>query len=109
MSLGAEDIAFAMDLFAGVPDLTRKSMFGGLGLYSGGVIFALVRSDGQILLKAAQGPFADRLAAMGCEKWVYTRNSGAAGAMPYWTLPDSALDDPEEARELARDALAALA
>ncbi len=108
MSLSAEDIAFAKDLFHDIPDLTTRRMFGGLALYSGGVIFALLRSDGQVLIKAPDGPFADRLADMGAERWAYTRKNGTASSMPYWTLPDSAQDDPAEACALARDALRAL-
>ena len=108
MSLSAADISFAKEIFAALPDLTTRKMFGGLGIYSEGQIFALVRSDGSLLIKAQDGPFADRLAAMGCEKWLYTRKDGAASSMPYWTMPESAVDDPEVAAELARDALAAL-
>ena len=108
MSLGDADIAFVRDLFNTIPDLTTRKMFGGLGIYSGDVIFALMRSDGQVLLKANKGPFADHMAALGSEIWAYTRKNGAQSAMPYWSLPDSALDDPEEAQDLARQALAAL-
>ena len=36
------------------------------------------------------------------------RKNGAAASMPYWTLPDAYLDDPEEACALAREAMAAL-
>ncbi|NNK16146.1 MAG: TfoX/Sxy family protein [Sulfitobacter sp.] len=108
MSLSAADTAFASELFQDIPDLTTRKMFGGLGLYSDGVIFAVMRSDRQILLKAQDGPFADRLAQMGAEKWTYTRKNGAASAMPYWSLPDAAMDDAQEATALAREALAAL-
>jgi DNA transformation protein and related proteins len=108
VSLSAEEIAFARELFADVPGLTTRRMFGGLGIYSDGAIFALMRSDGQILIKAPRGPFADRLADMGCTQWTYARKGGPETAMPYWTLPDSALDEPEEAASLARQALAAL-
>ena len=108
MSLGAEDISFARELFAALPGLTTRRMFGGLGIYSEGVIFALMRSDGTLLIKAQDGPFADRLAALGCEKWLYTRKDGAASSMPYWTMPEAAVDDPEAAADLGRDALAAL-
>ena len=108
MSLSAADIAFARDLFADLPDLTTKRLFGGMALYCGGTIFALLHSDGQILIKAQDGAFADHLAGLGSEKWTYTRKDGAASSMPYWSLPDAALDDPAEACALARAALAAL-
>ena len=108
MAVSEADIAFATDLFSDLGPVTTRKMFGGLGIYSGDVIFALMRSDGQVLLKANKGPFADHMAALGSEIWAYTRKNGAQSAMPYWSLPDSALDDPEEAQDLARQALAAL-
>ena len=108
MSLSDADIEFATELFGSMPALTTRKMFGGLGMYSDGVIFALIKSDAQILLKAQDGEFADRLATMGSEKWTYTRKNGALSSMPYWSLPDAALDDPEMALDLARVALAAL-
>lgn len=109
MSLSEADIAFAKELFSDIPNLTTRRMFGGLGIYAGDTIFALMRSDGQILVKAQDGPFADKLADEGAEKWTTTRKNGKLSSMPYWTLPDAALDDPELAMQLAQDALAALA
>lgn len=108
MSLGAADIAFAKELFGALPELSTRKMFGGLGIYSHGEIFALMRSDATLLIKAKDGPFAERLAGMGCEKWTYTRKNGKLSAMPYWTLPEDAMDDPESACALARDAIDAL-
>lgn len=108
MSLSNADIAFAKDLFSDLPDLSTRRMFGGLGIYSGETIFALMRSDTQILLKAPPGPFADKMAAMGSEIWSYTRKNGISSTMPYWTLPNTALDDPQAATALAQEAIAAL-
>lgn len=108
MSVTDADAAFARELFGTLPSVSTRKMFGGLGIYSDGVIFALMRSDGQLLIKAQEGPFADRLAGMGCERWTYTRKNGNESSMPYWSLPDSTLDDPESATALTRDALTAL-
>lgn len=104
MALSEEDRAYARDLFSGVGDVTTRRMFGGMGIYSNGTIFALMMSDGTLMIKGA-GPFVDRLEEMGCERWRYTRKNGKGAAMPYWTLPGAALDDPEEAVALAREAL----
>lgn len=101
-------MAFARDLFADIPDLTTRRMFGGLGLYSGATIFAVMLSDGRLMLKAPKGPFADRMEALGAQEWTYTRKTGTAAAMPYRTVPDAFLDSPDEACALAREALAAL-
>jgi DNA transformation protein len=108
VSLSAADIDFAKELFHDMPDLTTRKMFGGLGIYSDGTIFALLMSDSRFMIKAKNGPFAERLTDMGCEKWTYTRKDGAASSMPYYTMPEAVLDDPSQACALARDAIAAL-
>ena len=102
MSLSAEQIAFAKELFGGLGDVTTRRMFGGIGIYLDGTIFAVMRSDGAILLKSVDG-FGAELEAAGGIHWTHDR-----GAMPYWTLPDAALDDPEEACDWARRAIARL-
>ena len=92
MSVSDADIAFARDLFADLGGITTRKMFGGLGLYRNGAIFALVSGEGRIYLKA-RGGMADELANDGCEQF---------HTMPYWSLPDDALDDPQAACALAR-------
>ncbi len=104
MSLSDEDIAYVKDLFSGLGALTTRKMFGGLSIYRDGTIFALMRSDGVIMLKGV-GDFIAVLQAEGCARWTYTRDNGTSSAMPYWSLPDAALDDPELACEWARRAL----
>lgn len=104
MALSDEEIAYASDLFSGLGEISTRRMFGGLGRYHDGTIFALMRSDGEILIKGA-GDFVQYLEMMGCTRWRFTRKNVAEGAMPYWSLPESARDDPEEATALARAAL----
>jgi DNA transformation protein len=85
-----------MELFAPFGDITNRKMFGGLGLYRDGEIFALVSSEGHIFLKAK----APRPQALD--------DSSQFHNMPYWSLPDHCLDDPEVACALARDTHATL-
>jgi DNA transformation protein len=107
MTLIAADMAFARDLFFNIPDLSTRRMFGGMGLYCGATIFAVQLSDGRLMLKA-KGTFAQHMASLGGEAWTYTRKDGKASTMPYWTLPDACLDDPQRACALARKALEAI-
>jgi DNA transformation protein len=104
MSLSAEEIAFAKELFSDLGELSTRRMMGGLCLYHEGTIVAIVHGDGSIWLKGA-GDFIAELEAEGCTRWTYTREGGKPTSMPYWTLPDAALDDPEMACDWARRAL----
>lgn len=58
MAISDSDIAFALELFEGLGPLTTRRMFGGMCLYRDGTVFALMRSDGEVLLKAV-GSFRD--------------------------------------------------
>ncbi len=107
MSLSDAQITFAKDLFDGVGPLTHRKMMGGLCLYSDGIIFALIHSDGKIYLKA-QGGFIKEIEALGGERWTYQRDGKKPVGMPYWTLPDRFHDSPEDASDLARVALSYL-
>ncbi|MCV2870930.1 TfoX/Sxy family protein [Defluviimonas sp. WL0050] len=107
MSVSEADIAFALELFDGLAPLTTRKMMGGLCLYRDGTIFAILHSDGSIWLKGA-GSFAGRMTAEGWTRWTYSRDGKKTTAMPYWRLPDAALDDSGMACDLARSALAEL-
>lgn len=104
MALSTEEIEHALDLFAPLGPLTTRKMFGGLSIYCDGVIFAIVMADGRVLIKGA-GPMQTQFEDMGLARWAYTRKDGSATHMPYWHLPDTALDDADEASALARQAL----
>jgi len=104
VAVSDSDIAAALELFEGLGPLTTRKMMGGLCLYRDGTIFALLDASGGLFLKA-KDDLVPRLENMGAEQWTYTRKDGKTTAMPYWSLPDAALDDPDLACELARDAL----
>ncbi len=108
MAVSDEQIEMVRDLFAGVGPITTRKMFGGLGIYTDGTIFAVLMSDGQLKLKGA-GKMVETLDAEGWERWTYTRDgSDTVRSMPYWSLPDALLDDPDEASAWAKRALEAL-
>jgi DNA transformation protein len=80
-------------------------MFGGAGLYSDGVMFALV-DQGVIYLKADERaiPTFEREGACA---FSYATKDGVRALNSYWRLPERLYDEPDELAEWARRALAA--
>jgi DNA transformation protein len=103
VTVSAEFREHVRDLLAAIGPLEMKRMFGGIGVYAGGPIFALIDDD-VLFLKADQA-LAAELEAEGSQPFTY----GAAGeervALGYWSLPESAFDDADEAVGWARRAI----
>ncbi|TSE11958.1 TfoX/Sxy family protein [Mesorhizobium intechi] len=91
------------ELFSGLGPVSIRRLFGGKGIYFDGVIVAIVL-HGELLLKADEQSAPD-FEAVGCKQWTYTgKRHGKLVAMPYWSIPDSAFDDPDEMTVWARRA-----
>jgi DNA transformation protein len=91
------------ELFEGLGPVTIRRLFGGKGIYHRGVIVAIVLR-GELMLKGDDetGPEYE---AAGGSRWTYVgKRHGKTVAMPYWTVPDGALDDPDEMTFWARKA-----
>ena len=106
MAISAEYREYVRDLFSGLGPIDIKRMFGGAGVYLDDACFALILSTEEILMRGDEtlGPcYEDE----GSEQWIYDGKNPKRGpvAMPYWRLPDSAQDDPDEAVEWARRSL----
>jgi DNA transformation protein len=90
---------FVRELFAGLGPVQIKRMFGGAGGYAGGVMFLLL-ADGAIYLKVDDALKAE-LRREGSGPFVWAPQSGPRKGekidLGYWRLPDSALDDPDQA------------
>ena len=87
------------DLFAVFGPISIRRMFGGKGLYADGLIFGLL-AFGRIWIKA-DGETEERFRQAGSSPFIYEGKSRPV-AMPYWNLPDEALDDPEQVAVWAR-------
>ena len=83
------------DLFAPFAKVAVRKLFGGLGAYYDGLIFAVVlRGETYLRTDAETEP---QFAAAGSEKWSYQgKNNTNTTAMPYWRLPEAAHDDEAE-------------
>ena len=92
------------DLFQDLGPVRTRRMFGGQGIYSGELMFAL-ELDGELFLKVDDTTLPAFRSA-GSRPFVYERD-GRTTQMSYWRLPDRALDDPDEAARWGRLALEA--
>ena len=104
MAITAEFREHLVDLFAGVGPIDVRRMFGGAGLYVDDACFAIVLGGERVMMRGDEvlGP---EFEAEGGERWVYEHKTRGPTAMPYWSLPDSAMDDPDEACRWADRAL----
>ncbi|MGA2311772.1 MAG: TfoX/Sxy family protein [Xanthobacteraceae bacterium] len=102
------DPEFIRELFAPFGPVTIKRMFGGAGIWSDGLMFALM-FDGAIFLKVDESSIPD-FEREGSKPFVYTRakSKGRVGraSLSYWRLPERLYDDPDELAVWAARALA---
>jgi DNA transformation protein len=102
MAVSEEYLQFVLDQLAGLKGVSARRMFGGAGLYRGGIMFGLVADDRAYLRvddsnrssfeDAGSGPF---------------HPYGAKVTMPYYEVPVDVLEDPEDFCAWAERALAA--
>ena len=88
------------DHLSGLGPIEIKRMFGAAGVKQRGAMFAIL-DDGVIWLKAT-GDLAEALKAEGARQFTYPTKDSETMSMAYWSLPETALDDPEEAVGWAR-------
>ncbi|MEM8552591.1 MAG: TfoX/Sxy family protein [Pseudomonadota bacterium] len=98
------DIEATVELFEPVLAVSARKMFGGLGVYAGDRIIAIV-AYGEVYLKG-DDENEDAYRAVGMAPFVY--DGGAKPiTMRYWRLPAVAYDDEEELARLTHLALGA--
>jgi DNA transformation protein len=92
------------DLFRQLGPVHFRRMFGGQGIYQDEMMFAFV-AGGELYLKTDEQilPFFQEI---GSRPFAFESPKGQISTS-YWLMPDSALDDPDEAAHIARMALEA--
>ncbi len=90
------------DIFSSFGPVRCRAMFGGLGIYADGVMFAL-SGFGEIYLKVDDA-LAARLKDEGSKPFAY-ESTGRIISLGYWSIPDARLDDPDAVAEIAHAAL----
>ena len=96
-----EHVAHVLERLAPLGVVEARRLFSALGLYCDGVIFAIVSKE-QIYLKV-DDVSRPAFEAKGMEP--FRPRAGKSTAIPYFTLPDSSLDDDDALRSWARLAI----
>ena len=93
------------DVFRSFGPVQIRRMFGGKGIYQDELMFAL-EAGGELYLKVDEesvGTFQE----LGSRPFTVEMKNGPATMTSYWLMPESALDDSDEARDFATMALGA--
>ncbi|WP_457090069.1 TfoX/Sxy family protein [Microvirga sp. P5_D2] len=99
------DAGAIRDVFRGLGPIHIRRMFGGQGVYQGELMFAL-EAGGELYLKVDDESIAT-FRDLGSRPFAYTTKDGRTTLMSYWLMPESALDDSDEAAQLGRMAVQA--
>ena len=99
--MSREYLDYLHDLFSAFGPIATRAMFGGHGVYRDGTIIGIV-IDEAIYLKVDAATRA-AFEAEGCEPFVYEAR-GKVVPMSYWSVPEDALDSPQEFRPWAQRA-----
>ncbi len=98
------DRDFLEELFAPVGATELRRMFGGLGAFAGGLMFAIIIDDVIYLKSDAETRAA--FEAEGCEPFTYPRKDGRAVSLSYWRIPERLIDEPDDFVAWSRAAIA---
>jgi DNA transformation protein and related proteins len=97
--------AYLLDLLAPIGSVSARPMFGGVGLFHGGMMFGLIVRD-ELFLKVGDSNRAAYEAA-GEAPFSYETKTGTHTIGSYWRCPPDLLDDTETFQSWARQAVEA--
>jgi DNA transformation protein and related proteins len=101
VSRGFQD--FVLDLLGPLEPLPRR-MFSGVGLFHGGVMFALLVRDAMYL--RVDDMTRERFEQVGSGPFSYRRGEREVSLSAYYVVPEDLLDRPDELLQWSRDAVA---
>jgi DNA transformation protein len=99
------DASTIAEIFAEFGPVRVRRVFGGHGIYADDLVFAL-ELRGEIFLKSDAETDA-LFEAEGSTPFTYERKRGGTTKLPYWRMPVTAFDDPDELKRWCNIALAA--
>lgn len=105
MAVEKEFLTHVLELFAGLGPLRTARMFSGIAVYAeDNAMFAMISVSGTVYMKA-DATTAPVFYDSGAEPFWYMRGNKRQEIQSLLSLPESALDDPDEALYWARLAL----
>lgn len=99
MATDPDFIEHVRDLFADLAPLRTGRLFGGTAIYADDAMFAVIFGDA-IYMKS-DADLTPRYIDAGSEPFIYDTKTGPRTIKGLMSLPDAALDDPEEAMQWA--------
>ena len=103
MPVSQHYIEFIHDLLADFEPLRIKRMFGGAGVYSGDLFFAILVDD-TLYLKVDDRNRRE-YEALGIQPFAYVRKDGRMATMSYYPVPSEILDNPDALAPWAQQAM----
>lgn len=93
------------DVFRSFGPVHIRRMFGGKGIYQDELMFAL-EAGGELYLKADEES-VKAFRELGSRPFTFETKDGRTTLTSYWLMPESALDNPDEAHDFAINAIGA--
>jgi DNA transformation protein len=92
---------YVVDQLRSFGGASARAMFGGFGIYKGGVMFGLIAFD-ELYFKVDDSNQPDFVARKS-KPFVY-EGKGKPMTMSYWRVPDDVLEDPDQLKDWAMKA-----
>ena len=103
MSVSRQYQDFVLELLGPLDPMARR-MFGGVGLFHGGVMFGLLSRD--IFYLRVDDTTRERFERAGSAPFSYTRAGRPVSLAAYYAVPEDLLDRPDAMLQWSRDAIA---
>lgn len=104
MTISSDYAAYVVDQLSQSLKVTSRRMFGGLGVYSEGLFFALIWAD-VLYFKVDDSNRAD-YTARGCAPFQPPVRDEIVYSMSYFAVPPEVLEDPDDLASWARKSIA---
>ncbi|MEQ9049776.1 MAG: TfoX/Sxy family protein [Marinoscillum sp.] len=99
MAYSESDLHFILDQLSGIPEISHKRMFGGIGFFLQDKMFAMI-GGGVFRLKVDESNLAD-FENTGMKPFTMGNGKG----LPYWTVPLAVFEDSQALTQWAQKSI----